>query len=460
MSKPIPASAPRHTLRTVERCAGRAAGNLLAAVLLLAVGVAGGWWWGQRAPAPSTPVAAPADAQRKVLYWYDPMVPQQHFDQPGKSPFMDMELVPRYADEGAADAAAGTDAGIRIDARVTQNLGLRETQVVRIALSSAIDASGILGFNERTVSIEQVRSGGLVERVWPLAPGDAVTANQPLVELRVPQWSAAQAEFLAVRGDRALAGAARARLRMLGQSESMIAELARTGVARQTFVLYSSRAGVLESFDVRGGMTVAPGQTLARIQGIDTLWLEVAVPESRAQAVLPGGEARVQLAAQPGRERRGRIIAVLPELAPGSRTLRVRIELPNADGALRAGMSARVELAAQSGESALAVPTEAIIRSGQRARVIAVRKSGSFEPVTVELGPEIGERTVVRAGLQEGQLIVASAMFLLDSEASLSSAFAPGNTAAPPSSPAVSAPADAPAAAHRHDAHDSAGEQP
>jgi len=260
--------------------------------------------------------------------------------------------------------------------------------------------------------------------VWSLAPGDVIAAGQPLIELRVPQWSAAQAEFLAVRGDSALAAAAHERLRMLGQSDAMIAELERSGAARQTFILHSSRAGLLETLEVRGGMRVKPGQTVARIRGVDTLWLEVAVPESRAEAVQPGSEARVLLAAYPGRERSGRIIAVLPELAPGSRTLRVRIELPNERGELRTGMSAQVQLAAQTDETALAVPTESVIRSGKGARVIAVRDEGGYEPVTVELGPEIGERSVILAGLNEGQRIVSSAQFLLDSEASLTGAFA------------------------------------
>jgi Cu(I)/Ag(I) efflux system membrane fusion protein len=396
------------------------------ALLLLAIGGAAGWWFGQRGVEAIAASSPAQDEERKVLYWYDPMVPQQHFDQPGKSPFMDMELVPRYADKGADEGAAdaGAQSGIRIDARVAQNLGLREARTERIALSSVVDASGVLGFNEREVVIEQVRSAGLVERVWPLAPGDVVAAGQPLIELRVPQWSAAQAEFLAVRGDSALAAAARERLRMLGQSDAMIAELERSGAARQTFILYSSRAGVLETVEVRGGMRVEPGQTLARIQGVDTLWLEVAVPESRAAAVQPGSAARVFLAAYPGRERSGRIIAVLPELAPGSRTLRVRIELPNERGELRAGMSAQVQLAAQSNETALAVPTEAIIRSGKRVRVIAVREQGGFEPVEVTLGAEIDDRTVILTGLAEGQRIVSSAQFLLDSEASLTGAFA------------------------------------
>jgi len=410
--------------------ANQRATNVVTGLLLLAIGLAIGlataWWWGQRSA--DAPVAeVERDSERAVLYWYDPMVPQQHFDQPGKSPFMDMDLVPRYADDGAASAngSVGVSGGVSIEARVAQNLGLREARVERIALASVIEASGVLGFNEREVAIEQVRSVGLVERVWPLAPGDVIAQGQPLVELRMPQWSAAQAEYLAVRGDSALAAAARERLHMLGLSTAMIDELSASGRARQSFVLRSARAGVLTTLEVRSGMAVEAGQTVARIQGVDTLWLEVAVPESRAAAVHAGGDARVYLGAYPGGELSGRIIAVLPELAPDSRTLRVRIELPNPHGELRAGMSAQVHLAAQAGETALAVPTEAVIRTGKRALVIAVRESGVFAPVEVELGPEIENHTVITAGLDEGQRIVSSGQFLLDSEANLSGAFTP-----------------------------------
>jgi Cu(I)/Ag(I) efflux system membrane fusion protein len=167
-------------------------------------------------------------------------------------------------------------------------------------------------------------------------------------------------------------------------------------------------------------MTLLAGQTLARIQGIGSVWLEVAVPESRATDVQAGGHAQVQLTAYPGQTFSGQIAAVLPALNPASRTLRVRIELPNPLGELRSGMSAQVRLEANNGEFALAVPTEAIIRTGKRALVIAVREAGRFSPIEVELGREIDNRTVITTGLQEGQKVVASAQFLLDSEASLS----------------------------------------
>jgi len=205
---------------------------------------------------------------------------------------------------------------------------------------------------------------------------------------------------------------------------------------------------MLESLEVRSGMTLMAGQTLARIQGISSVWLEVAVPERRAAEVQAGGTAQVQLAAYPGRTFNGQVGAVLPALATASRTLRVRIELPNPLGELRAGMSAQVRLEAQGADFALAVPTEAIIRTGKRALVMVVSETGSFAPVEVELGREIDNRTVIAAGLQEGQRIVASAQFLLDSEASLSGVVT------------RKAPTDAAPAPDVHDAHEDSGVHP
>ena len=198
---------------------------------LLALGVTGGWWWARHAAtlaADSTHAqqAASEPGQGKVLYWYDPMKPQQHFDKPGKSPFMDMELVPKYVEEGAAAQGAKV-AGVSIDPAVTQNLGVRLATVTRIPLTAQVEATGIIGFNERDVAVVQTRSGGFVEHAWPLAPGDVVQAGQSLVELLVPEWAAAQNELLAVTasGDAALIAAARERLRLLGMSEALIREI-------------------------------------------------------------------------------------------------------------------------------------------------------------------------------------------------------------------------------------------
>lgn len=396
--------------------------KMLAAILvggaLLALGAAGGWWWWANRPAASKPAAgdqaAAPQGERRVLYWYDPMVPQQHFDKPGKSPFMDMALVPKYADEAS-------EGGVRIDPAATQNLGMRLAKVERIPLATRVEAAGLIGFDERDVAVVQSRAGGFVERVWPLAPGDVVKAGQPLVELLVPEWAAAQHELLAIRstGDAALLEAARDRLRLLGMPEALIRKVEFSGVPHPRYTVSLPRGGVVQSLDVRAGMTVMAGQTLARINGLSTVWLEVAVPEAYAASVRPGDAAEVRLAGFPDQAIGGRVSAILPALNDATRSLRVRVELPNRGGRLRPGLSAQVRLTMASEGTALAVPTEAVIRTGKRALVMVAGDQGRFTPVEVTLGREVGDRTVIAAGLAEGQQVVASGQFLIDSEASL-----------------------------------------
>jgi len=412
---------------------------LAVAVASVAVGVLAGRWSASR-PAEPAVVAVPAGSaagkERKVLYWYDPMVPQQHFDRPGKSPFMDMQLVPRYADE--APDPSGTQAGVTIDPAIVQNLGMRLAAVQRVPLSTRVEASGIVGLNERAVAVVQSRAAGFVERVWPLAPGDVIAAGQPLAQLRVPEWTAAQHELIAVRGDASLLAAARERLLSLGMAQAEVRALEQGGVVKAVHTVGAPSGGVLEALDVRAGMTLGAGQTLARINGLDPVWLEVAVPEAQAGQVTIGDRAEARLASMPGQPIVGRVTALLPTLNDATRSLRVRVELPNRDGKLRPGQSARVQLAGGGADTALAVPTEAVIRTGQRALVMVAGDGGRYAPVEVTLGPELGDNTVIRTGLDEGQQVVASGQFLLDSEASLL-----GIGAGPAADPAP--PADRPA---------------
>lgn len=370
-----------------------------------------------------------AQAQRRVLYWYDPMVPQHRFDKPGKSPFMDMELVPRYADE-EADAPG---ARLSIAAAQVQRLGLRTAPVTRVAVGVPVEASGVIGFDERAVTVLQGRAAGFVERVWPFAPGDVVAAGQPLVRLRVPDWAAAQAELLAVRAaaDGDLLAAARERLLALGMDAAQIHQLERSGQAQALHTVRAPRAGAIESLDVRAGMVVERGQTLTRLNGLDPVWLEVAVPQTLAGRVRPGAEVEARLDALPGQALRGRVMAVLPALASRTRSLRVRVELPNPDGRLRPGQAASVRLTDASTDTALTVPTEALIRTGMRTLVMVLETNGRYRPQVVETGPEVGERTVIPSGLQEGDQVVASGQFLLDSEASLLGIGADAEPAAP-----------------------------
>ncbi|HEX5755589.1 MAG TPA: efflux RND transporter periplasmic adaptor subunit [Arenimonas sp.] len=392
------------------------AGILIATVLVTATVT---WQLARSRVQPPIDDPEPASTERKVLYWYDPMYPQQRFEQPGKSPFMDMDLVPKYADEMAA-------AGVAIDPRSAQNIGLRLATVERMPRQQRVIASGVLGFDERAITIEQARSSGFVDRVWPLAPGDVVHAGQPLLELRAPEWAAAEREYVLLRehGEPELLGAASQRLLQLGLPPARVRALQDGAAAGERVTLHASTSGVVQSLDVRAGMTLMTGQTLLTLAGLDRVWLELQVPEAQASWLEAGVAAQVQLAAFPGQSFAGAVDQVLPMLADASRSLRLRIALDNAKGQLRPGMTAQVELIGPAHGDVLAVPSESVIRTGQRSLVLLVGDEGRFQPVEVIVGNELGERTEIISGVEAGQQVVASGQFLIDSEASLSGVIA------------------------------------
>ncbi|PJI87234.1 efflux RND transporter periplasmic adaptor subunit [Sphingomonas koreensis] len=396
-----------------------------AAIALIAGGV--GYGLAQLgAPWPKTA----AEDGRKVLYWYDPMVPSQQFDKPGKSPFMDMPLVPKYADE------AGAAPGIRIDPARTQNLGLRAVMVERGSLANSLTATGVIDFNQRDVTIVQARAPGFVQRVYDRAPGDRVAAGAPLADLLIPEWAGAQTEYLAVRrtGDPALTRAARQRLALLGMPPGTIAAVERRGQAHAVVTVSTPSAGVVRALNVRSGMTLAMGQTLAEVNGLATVWLNAAIPEAMATQLMPGQQVSATLAAFPTERFSGRVAAILPDLQADSRTLTARIELPNRDGRLRPGMFATVSFGGRD-RPALLVPSEAVIRTGKRTLVMLVLPGGRYQPAEIQAGIESGGRTEILAGLAEGEKVAASGQFLLDSEASLSAI-----KARPMTAPAAMAP--------------------
>lgn len=395
--------------------------TLVPAAALLVAGIAIGWGVATLRPAAThtadaaKPAAAAASAERKPLYWYDPMVPTQRFDKPGKSPFMDMELVPRYADEDA-----GAAPGLTVSPEALQSLGVRTAKVELATLAERIEAPGTLQLNERDISIVQARTGGFVEKVYARAPGDVIAAGAPLVDLLLPDWVAAQREFLAVKalGEAALTEAARQRLRLLGMPTELIAKVERSGQPQGIQTIVAPIGGLIAELMVREGMTVGGGMTLARINGLATLWLDVAVPEAQAGSVRVGQAAETRFAAFNAEVFKGKVAAVLPETNRDSHTLRVRIELPNPGGRLKAGMFGQATLSGAA-RSQLAVPAEAVIRTGQRAIAYVVDAPGRFRPVEIEVGAEIGDKLAVLHGLDAGQYVVSSAQFLIDSEASL-----------------------------------------
>jgi Cu(I)/Ag(I) efflux system membrane fusion protein len=389
---------------------------LAGVVVIAAVAGVGGYWYGASRATPSAAPAAQTSPERKILYWYDPMVPQQRFDKPGKSPFMDMDLVPKYADE---ETAAG---GVTIDPRVAQNLGVRTAEAARGRIARRVEAVGGVVWNERAVFVVQARSGGFVEKLHARAPLDPVAKGQPLVELLVPDWAAAQEEYLLLRGggkEAGLAEAARNRLRLLGMSEEQIGLLEKTGQTQTRITLYAPIGGVIGELGVREGMTVASGAVLFRLVDLATVWVNAEVPEAQGSWLKPGTAVEARVPSSPDQVFRGRVSAILPEVNAATRTLRARVELANPGGRLKPGMFATLAFAGSAGGEALLVPSEAIIRTGARSVVIVAEAEGRFRQQDVEVGFESGGRSEIRSGLSEGDKVVVSGQFLIDSEASL-----------------------------------------
>lgn len=360
---------------------------------------------------------APAkpSAERQVLYWYDPMYPQQRFDAPGPSPFMDMDLVPRYADPDSD----GTT--IRIDDQTMRSLGMRAVTVIRAPLQREIHASGVLGYDERTVTVIQARAEAWVEEVPPRAVDDRIEKGAVLARLLVPSWIAVQEEYLALRGigDDALTAAAMQRMQLAGMPAELIAEVRRSGRLQSHWTLRSPVTGVVRELGLRQGMSLPAGTTLAAINGTERVWLEVALPEAQAGDVQLGQSLELRVPAFPGEHFEARVSAVLPEADAAGRVVRVRAEMDNPNARLRPGMTARVRLLAGEGEPVLQLPADAVIRGGRRDLVMLIEELGLYRPVEVVTGSEVGDRIEIREGLEEGQRIVGSAQFLLDSEASL-----------------------------------------
>ena len=377
---------------------------------------------GAAMPAAATAATAGGDKSdpatgRQVLYWHDPMVPGRRFDKPGKSPFMDMQLVPVYAD-GADDQG-----GVAVSSRMQQTLGVRTAEVTRGGVTVRLEAVGSIGFNERDQAVVQARSTGYIENLHVRATLDRVKKGQPLADLYVPEWVAVQEEFLSVRRMQGtdLAGlvdGARQRMRQVGMSDDQIRQVERTGQARRRITLLAPLSGVIVELLAREGMTVMPGATLFRINDLSTVWASADIPESQSGLVRPGVAVEARSPALPGKAFNGKVQAILPEVNASTRTVKARIELANPKGELAPGMFVAVALGA-GGEQGLMVPTEAVIQTGRRTVVMVAEGEGRFRPVDVDIGREAGGQTEIRRGLDLGQKVVVSGQFLLDSEASL-----------------------------------------
>jgi Cu(I)/Ag(I) efflux system membrane fusion protein len=357
---------------------------------------------------------------RRVLYWYDPMAPQQHFEKPGKSPFMDMQLVPKYADEEDGSA-------LRISPAIQQNLGIRLAKAERTRIADKVAALGRIEADERRRYAVPSRVGGFVERLYVRAQGDAVSEGEKLAEVYSPELYSAQLEYLALMSANelddfgSLANASRERLVLLGMVESEIEAITRSREARRHFGIYSPSSGYAAELNVREGAQIEAGATLMSIVDLTSVWLIAEVPESDAARLAKGGEALARLEGAPQKAFSGIVDFIYPVLDAETRTIRVRVVLPNEDGALRPGMFAHVSLDSPQRDT-LSVPSEAVIYTGSRT-VVIVKSPHGFRPVDVQTGMEGSGRTEIISGLSAGEEVVASGQFLIDSEASLSGAF-------------------------------------
>ncbi|MDE2429459.1 MAG: efflux RND transporter periplasmic adaptor subunit [Burkholderiales bacterium] len=356
---------------------------------------------------------------KKILYWHDPMVPGSKFDKPGKSPFMDMQLMPMYADD------AGDEGKVSISPRVQQNLGIRTAEVTRGNLASAVEAVGSVAYNERDMAVVQARSNGFLERLYVRVALDPVKKGQALAELYVPDWVASQEEYLSVKrmgngaGTEGLLDAAQQRMRLAGMTDEQIRVVETSGTIHPRLTIVAPIGGVIAELNAKEGMTVMSGAPLFRINGLSTVWVNAEVPENSAAQVRAGNSVEGRTPALFGMVFKGKVSAILPEVNAITRTLKARIELANPSGQLVPGMFVTVRLNPAAKEEVLLVPSEAVIQTGQRSVVITALGDGKFMPVDVETGAESNGRMEIRKGLKAGQKVVVSGQFLIDSEASL-----------------------------------------
>lgn len=406
------------------------------ALVALAVGAAAGWWLGSQtersAPKAAASAGGPCPGGAAPLHWQAPMDPTYVRDQPGKSP-MGMDLVPVCPDEAAVGG------GVRIDPALVQSMGVRLAPAARRDLSRKVYAVGRVGYDERLVEHVHTKVQGWVERLFVEYEGELVRQGQPLLEIYSPELVSTQEELLlakryrdATRGSRyadvsqggaELFQATLRRLELWDVSQNDIERLLATGEIRKTLTLHAPAQGVVTDLKVRDGMEVGPNDNLYTIADLSKVWLYADVYEYELPWVREGQQALIELSYLPGQTFAGTVTYIYLSLDPKTRTARVRVELDNAELLLKPDMFADVTIETETRRDLLVVPDEAVIRSGRRALVVAAGDGGRFAPREVTLGLDSGDGWVeVRDGLAEGEQVVTSGQFLINSESKLQEA--------------------------------------
>jgi Cu(I)/Ag(I) efflux system membrane fusion protein len=307
-----------------------------------------------------------------------------------------------------------------------QNLGVRLGKVEKSAMSTQLAAVGTVSFDEELLEVVQSRVAGYVQRLHVKTNLQPVKRGQPLADLVAPAWISAQEEYLSLLGAESTRGrdirdAARERLKVLGVPESEIKRLETTRKVNGATTIYAPIDGVISELAVREGAAITEGAPLFRVNSLRKVWAIAQVPETQMAAVSKDAKVTVTAAGWPGEHFEGRVLAVLPDLDAATRTLPVRIEIENHGERLVPGMFVSLEFTAVNAAPQLVVPSEAVIATGSRSVVIISRGDAGFDVREVKTGADADGKTVILSGLDEGDQIVLSGQFLIDSEASLSS---------------------------------------
>lgn len=399
-------------------------------------------------PAAAEPAGSPAGSERRILFYRSPMDPSVHSDTPAKDS-MGMEFIPVYEDEvGRGDGAIPGRAVVTLSPERRSLLGVRSDAVRETRIDRTIRTIGRVATDERRVAHVHTKFEGYVERLYVDFTGKFVKQGDALLSIYSPELIATQQEYLlalrarnelgasqipsVARGGASLLEAAKERLLLWDISPADIAEVDRTGTVRRAFDLHAEVSGFVTVKNVVQGMRVVPADTIFEIADLSQVWVLAHVYETDFRAVRLGLPAAVTLSYQPGREWHGRVSYIAPTVDPATRTIEVRIDVPNQGGALKPDMFADVVLRVDEG-AGLVVPDGAVIDTGDRRLVFLDRQDGTIEPRAIEVGTKLADGYQVLRGLAKGDRVVTSANFLLDSESSLKAAIAAlTSPAAPP----------------------------
>jgi Cu(I)/Ag(I) efflux system membrane fusion protein len=370
--------------------------------------------------------------ERKIAYYKDPMHPWYTSDKPGKAPDCGMDLVPVYENE--ADAI-----GVRIDPVTIQDMGVQVATVERRKLEKTIRTTGVVSYDERKLYSVNAKITGWVEKLYVDYTGMVVHKGQPLMELYSPELVTTQQEYLqalryrkemqssslgeARQGADELVQSARRRLLYWDIPETEIAALEQRGTPKKTMTIYSPADGVVIEKAVQQGQNIAAGIELFRIADLSTVWIMADIYQYELPWVKRGQTADVELSYLPGKNFEGKITYVYPYLNEATKTAKVRIEITNTSTfELKPDMYATVKIVSPVAVNAIAVPDQAVIRSGERNIVVVALGGGYFDPRTVTLGVMADGYDQVLHGIKDGEKIVVSSQFLIDSESSLKAA--------------------------------------